>query len=101
MSIINNYDLAAIHNFVSDDWIKNDGSKVLFEIHKLSKQRFLFFNKVKWIIQLYSCSAGENKYIKKGCTVGNRLVSALHYAGVEVKYDFSSLLTFEFASDGF
>lgn len=117
----NDFDLAAVTNFVSDakrdglkadydlskkengvvsvvceNWKRRDGSYVIFEIHKIGKARLLG-HRVSWIVQLYDRQTRESVPVKKGCVSGDKQVTAIHEASLDVKHDFLSVCDFELA----
>lgn len=122
---INDYDLAAITNEVSE-WKKHnkygdydisgkasgvavlaleniaagDGSIMIFEIHKVSKKGFLR-KKTGWIVQLYSKLAPESEPTKHGCVSASTLVGAIKQAHLDVKYGFMSIADFDLSVRAF
>lgn len=116
---INDYDLAAITNEVSE-WKKHnkygdydisskasgvavlaleniaagDGSTMIFEIHKVSKKGF-FGSKTGWIVQLYSKSNPSSEPTRHGCVRASTLVGAIHQAHLDVKHGFMSVADFD------
>ena len=99
-----NYDLSnkasgvavlALENIVADD-----GSIMIFEIHKVSKKGFLR-RKIGWIVQLYSKSSPDDDPIKHGCVSASTLVGAIQQAHLDVKHGFLSIADFHLSVDAF
>jgi hypothetical protein len=76
--------------------VRQDGSVVMFEIHKFKGRGFLL-KRTLWVIQLYDMATLESEPVRKGCAFGSMLVSALTMAEKDVQHNFLSVLTFEMA----
>lgn len=83
---------------IVQDWRKRDGSKIIFEIHKLAKGGILW-TKRRWVVQLYSLAPPDFAPLKRGCSYGKYQMLALHQAKVDVEFDFLSILDFDLAAD--
>lgn len=100
--LVADYDLSegrtGVVRLITDNWLRSDGPRVLFEIHKLGKRGFLRVN-AKWVIQLYSIERPYETLTKRGCSMGSYQMAAIHNAMRDVQQNFLSILDLEFACE--
>lgn len=72
------------------------GSFVYFKIHKLARPGWLG-EKAHWVIQL--CSQDGVDIEPRGCVTASTQARAIRKAEIDLKYNFLSVATFEFAAD--
>ncbi|MCC5991275.1 MAG: hypothetical protein JJT99_02015 [Rhodobacteraceae bacterium] len=120
---INDYDVAAISNqvqrwqsnglFASFDIAGRSNGVALIilenclslsygfaalEIRKFGIKRFIG-KRSYWVIQLYAGDSATGPFHKKGCVTGNMLVSALAEAELDIRHNFISKLSMEWATN--
>lgn len=75
---------------------RRDGTLVLMEIHKLSRQG-LFWRRAHWVVQLWSMEDEDADPVKRGCSFGSTQAAAVTEAERDIRANFLSKCSFELA----
>ncbi|MBX9773980.1 MAG: hypothetical protein K2Y71_06160 [Xanthobacteraceae bacterium] len=91
---------AGIVRIVFENPMAQDGSLVVFDIHKVARPGW-FGDKAHWVVQLSSKQVETNALTKHGCVRGQTQSLALLAADVDLKHGFLSVADFELASEAY